>query len=92
MIASVMDLRYRTKKVLRALEAGEEIVLTHRDIEKGKIITLAQNFRFHFLSLHLPPLECGAVKQNMLKRWSQGCASHNHVNRYRAKLSVYQMP
>jgi antitoxin (DNA-binding transcriptional repressor) of toxin-antitoxin stability system len=44
MIAPVMDLRYRTKKVLRALEAGEEIVLTHRDIEKGKIVTLAQNF------------------------------------------------
>jgi antitoxin (DNA-binding transcriptional repressor) of toxin-antitoxin stability system len=39
-----MDLRYRTKEVLRALEAGEEIVLTHRDIEKVKIVTLAQNF------------------------------------------------
>jgi antitoxin (DNA-binding transcriptional repressor) of toxin-antitoxin stability system len=39
-----MVLRYCTKEVLRALEAGEEIVLTHRDIEKGKIVTLAQNF------------------------------------------------
>jgi hypothetical protein len=33
-----MDLRYRTKEVLRALEAREEIILTHRGTEKGKII------------------------------------------------------
>lgn len=38
MKASVMDLRYRTKEVLRALEAREEIILTHRGTEKGKII------------------------------------------------------
>ena len=42
MKASVMDLRYRTKEVLRALEAREEIVLTHRGAEKGKIIPLGQ--------------------------------------------------
>jgi antitoxin (DNA-binding transcriptional repressor) of toxin-antitoxin stability system len=44
MKASVMDLRYRTKEVLRALDAREEIVLTHRGIEKGKIVPLALNF------------------------------------------------
>lgn len=38
MKASVMDLRYRTKEILRALDAKEEIVLTHRGNEKGKII------------------------------------------------------
>jgi antitoxin (DNA-binding transcriptional repressor) of toxin-antitoxin stability system len=37
-----MDLRYRTKDILRALEAREKIVLTHRGIEKGKIVPLAQ--------------------------------------------------
>ena len=40
MKASVMDLRYRTKEVLRALEAREEIILTHRGTEKGKIVPL----------------------------------------------------
>lgn len=33
-----MDLRYRTKEVLRALEANEEITLTHRGKEKGRIV------------------------------------------------------
>jgi antitoxin (DNA-binding transcriptional repressor) of toxin-antitoxin stability system len=42
MKATVMDLRYRTKDVLRALEAREEIVLTHRGVEKGMIVPLAQ--------------------------------------------------
>jgi antitoxin (DNA-binding transcriptional repressor) of toxin-antitoxin stability system len=41
MKASVMDLRYRTKEVLRALEANEEIVLTHRGNQKGKIVPMA---------------------------------------------------
>ena len=41
MKASVMDLRYRTKDVLRALEANEEIIITHRGAEKGKIVALA---------------------------------------------------
>ena len=40
MKASVVDLRYRTKEVLRALEAREEIILTHRGVEKGKIVPL----------------------------------------------------
>lgn len=38
MKASVMDLRYRTREILRALEAKEEITLTHRGTEKGTII------------------------------------------------------
>lgn len=37
MKASVMDLRYRTKEILRALDAKEEIILTHRVQEKGRI-------------------------------------------------------
>jgi antitoxin (DNA-binding transcriptional repressor) of toxin-antitoxin stability system len=41
MKASVMDLRYRTKEVLRALEANEEVVLTHRGNKKGKIVPIA---------------------------------------------------
>ena len=40
MKASVMDLRYRTKEVLRALEGREEIILTHRGTTKGKIIPI----------------------------------------------------
>ncbi len=42
MKASVMDLRYRTKEILRALEAKEEIILTHRGIEKGKITPISR--------------------------------------------------
>ncbi|MFT4176277.1 MAG: type II toxin-antitoxin system prevent-host-death family antitoxin [Luteolibacter sp.] len=40
MKASVMDLRYKTKDVLRALEAQEEIILTHRGTTKGKIVPI----------------------------------------------------
>jgi antitoxin (DNA-binding transcriptional repressor) of toxin-antitoxin stability system len=40
MKATVMDLRYRTKEILRALDAREEITLTHRGTEKGKIIPI----------------------------------------------------
>jgi len=42
MKASVMDLRYRTKEILRALEAKEEIILTHRGTEKGKITPISR--------------------------------------------------
>jgi antitoxin (DNA-binding transcriptional repressor) of toxin-antitoxin stability system len=41
MKASAMDLRYRTKEVLRALEANEEVVLTHRGNKKGTIVPVA---------------------------------------------------
>lgn len=37
MKASVMDLRYHTKEILRALDNKEEIILTHRGNAKGKI-------------------------------------------------------
>ena len=47
MKASVMDLRYRAKDVLRALEANEEIILTHRGAEKGKIVALAASGSSH---------------------------------------------
>ncbi len=40
MKASGMDLRYRTKEVLRALEGREEIILTHRGTTKGRIIPI----------------------------------------------------
>ncbi|MFT3989896.1 MAG: hypothetical protein QM680_00660 [Luteolibacter sp.] len=43
MKASVMDLRYKTKDVLRALEAHEEIILTHRGTTKGKIIPVEEH-------------------------------------------------
>lgn len=42
MKASVMDLRYRTKEILRALDAKEEITLTHRGTERGRIIPIGQ--------------------------------------------------
>jgi prevent-host-death family protein len=54
MKASVMDLRYRTKDILRALEAREEITLTHRGTEKGKIIPVKAITRAHG-SLHEHP-------------------------------------
>jgi antitoxin (DNA-binding transcriptional repressor) of toxin-antitoxin stability system len=38
MKASVMDLRYRTKEILRALDEGSEVVLTHRGTVKGRIL------------------------------------------------------
>lgn len=43
MKASVLDLRYRTKEILRALDAKEEITLTHRGSEKGRIVPIEQN-------------------------------------------------
>ena len=42
MKASVMDLRYRTKEILRALDTKEEIILTHRGHAKGKIIPIGK--------------------------------------------------
>lgn len=47
MKATVMDLRYRTKEILRALNAREEITLTHRGTEKGKIIPVEAKPRAH---------------------------------------------
>jgi len=41
MKASVVDLRYRTKEILRALDAGETIELTHRGQTKGSIVPAA---------------------------------------------------
>jgi antitoxin (DNA-binding transcriptional repressor) of toxin-antitoxin stability system len=38
MKASVMDLRYRTKEILRALDNGSEVTLTHRGTVKGLIL------------------------------------------------------
>ena len=49
-----MDLRYRTKEILRALDAREEITLTHRGTEKGKIIPVKVKTRAHG-SLHEHP-------------------------------------
>jgi antitoxin (DNA-binding transcriptional repressor) of toxin-antitoxin stability system len=43
MKASVMDLRYRTKEILRALDAKEEITLTHRGTTKGTIVPVKSN-------------------------------------------------
>jgi antitoxin (DNA-binding transcriptional repressor) of toxin-antitoxin stability system len=37
MEASVLDLRYRMKEVLKALDRGEEVQLTHRGRPKGSI-------------------------------------------------------
>lgn len=54
MKASVMDLRYRTKEILRALDARQEITLTHRGTEKGKIIPTEAKPRAHG-SLHEHP-------------------------------------
>lgn len=42
-----MDLRYRTKEILRALDAREEVTLTHRGTEKGKIIPTVAKPRSH---------------------------------------------
>ena len=42
MKASVVDLRYRTKEILRALDAKEVITLTHRGSEKGRIVPIEQ--------------------------------------------------
>ncbi len=38
MKASVMDLRYKTRDILHALEVREEIILTHRGSVKGRIV------------------------------------------------------
>ena len=40
MKASVLDLRYRTKNVLKAIERGETITLLYRGKEKALIIPL----------------------------------------------------
>jgi len=38
MKASVMDLRYRSKEILRALGENKEVILTHRGKVKGRIV------------------------------------------------------
>ncbi|BCU76938.1 hypothetical protein [Luteolibacter sp. LG18] len=45
MKASVVDLRYRTKEILHALETGESIELTHRGQTKGEIVPVAAKTR-----------------------------------------------
>ena len=38
MKASILDLRYRTKDVLKAVERGETVTVLHRGKEKAQII------------------------------------------------------
>lgn len=47
MKASVMDLRYRTEEILRALDARQEITLTQRGTEKGRISPTEAKPRVH---------------------------------------------
>ena len=40
MKATVLDLRYRTKDVLKAVERGETVTVLHRGKEKARILPL----------------------------------------------------
>jgi len=42
MKASVVDLRYRTKEILKAIERGETVTLLYRGKEKAQIVPIAQ--------------------------------------------------
>ncbi|MFH0921030.1 MAG: type II toxin-antitoxin system Phd/YefM family antitoxin [Fibrobacterota bacterium] len=42
MDASVLDLRYKTREVLKALGRNEEVTLFYRGVKKGVIIPVAQ--------------------------------------------------
>lgn len=40
MIATTMDLRYKTKEIFKALDQNEEVIITHRGKEKGRILPI----------------------------------------------------
>ncbi|MBW1999592.1 MAG: type II toxin-antitoxin system prevent-host-death family antitoxin [Deltaproteobacteria bacterium] len=42
MKASAKDLRYKTREIIAALERGEEVLLTYRGKEKGRIIPVSK--------------------------------------------------
>lgn len=42
MKASAKDLRYKTKEIIAALERGEQVILTYRGEEKGKITPVSK--------------------------------------------------
>lgn len=42
MKASILDLRYRTKDVLKAVERGETVTVLYRGKEKARILPVAQ--------------------------------------------------
>ena len=48
MKASAKDLRYKTKEIIAALERGEEVLLTYRGEEKGKIIPVSKKAQKSF--------------------------------------------
>jgi prevent-host-death family protein len=41
MRATILDLRYRTKEVLRAVERGETVTILYRGKEKARILPVA---------------------------------------------------
>jgi antitoxin (DNA-binding transcriptional repressor) of toxin-antitoxin stability system len=41
MRATMVDLRYRTKQVFRAIERGETVTILHRGKEKARLVPLA---------------------------------------------------
>jgi prevent-host-death family protein len=41
MKASIVDLRYRMKDVLRAIDRGEEVTVLYRGKEKAKLVPIA---------------------------------------------------
>ena len=41
MEASIVDLRYRMKDVLRAIDRGETVTVTHRGKEKARLVPLS---------------------------------------------------
>jgi prevent-host-death family protein len=43
MKATILDLRYRTKDVLKAVERGETVIILHRGKEKARILPLARS-------------------------------------------------
>jgi prevent-host-death family protein len=42
MKASAKDLRYKTREIIAALERGEQVIITYRGVEKGKIVPVAK--------------------------------------------------
>ncbi len=43
MQASIVDLRYKAKDVLRALDRNESVEILYRGVQKGKIIPTSEN-------------------------------------------------
>jgi len=62
MEASILDLRYRMKSVLEALDRGEPVTVLHRGRERARLVPIAPPRSDRPMTEH-PALACGATEK-----------------------------